>query len=87
MVAVSLHWRRQLALGLPLLRLVLPDQTPYERIHLGTPIFQLQLPRLYGLWVTDGHCGFSDCVCFCEAYLWVSGFFLQSDPREHTENI
>lgn len=79
-VAIRLRRWRQRLLGLPLLRLVLSDQTPHERVHLGTTVFQLQLPRLYGLWIIDGYCGVFDGVLLREAYIWVRGSFLQFYP-------
>ena len=69
-VAIRLRRWRQCVLGLPFLRLVL-----YERVHLGTAVFQLQFSRLYGLWVIDRDRGVSDGIFLREAHLWVSGYF------------
>lgn len=87
MVAIHPHRRRQRVLDLPLLRLVLPDQTAYERVHLGTTVFQLQLPRLYGLWIIDGYCGVFDRVRVREANIWVSDLVFSSYPYENTDSV
>lgn len=83
MVAIRLRWWWQRVLGLPLLRLVLHDQTAYERVHLGATVFQLQLPRLHGLWIIDGNRGVFDGLFLCETNIWVSLDLSQSFPREN----
>jgi hypothetical protein len=73
-VAELFRWRRQRAVGVCLLCLVLRYSAAYPGLHLEYALLQLQLSGLRGVWAFDGHGWFSYGICIRQASLQVSCF-------------